>query len=169
MRQSLHLFLILLAISLFTQVRPLQAQDLTTFILVRHAEKVNDGTADPALDEAGKQRAQKLADHLELTDLTAIYSTPYRRTRETAAPTAQRKGLDIREYDPADSQFLHSLLQEHAGGTVLVMGHSNTTPFLVNQLIGSRRYEQLHESDYANLFIVTVSDIGKGRVVRLTY
>ncbi|MFT4738611.1 MAG: hypothetical protein ACI92W_002734, partial [Paraglaciecola sp.] len=48
-------------------------------------------------------------------------------------------------------------------------GHSNTIPVLVNQLIGEDRYEQLEETDYNDIFIVTAESLGTGTVVHLTY
>ena len=43
------------------------AQTTTTFILVRHAEKGTDDPRDPDLSDAGKQRAQVLANLLKET------------------------------------------------------------------------------------------------------
>ena len=51
------------------------AQDATTFILVRHAEKAQDGTKNPPLNEAGKVRANELAEMLSNQSVEALYST----------------------------------------------------------------------------------------------
>ena len=64
-----------------------------TVYLVRHAEKVLDGTRDPALTPAGHRRADALADLLHGVELTQVHTTNYRRTRETALPTARRRGI----------------------------------------------------------------------------
>lgn len=146
-----------------------QAQELTTFILVRHAEKVDDGTKDPVLSNEGKLRAKRLAAHLNNTSLTAIYSTPYYRTRSTVKNIAESHNLVIQAYEPFSEEVLDSMLESNRGGIILISGHSNTTPHLVNRLIGKEKIEQLDESDYDNLFIVTVTEIGKGKLVRLTY
>jgi len=146
-----------------------QAQELTTFILVRHAEKADDGTKDPALSEEGKSRAQRLAAHLNSTDLTAIYATPYLRTRSTVEGIAESHGLQILEYEPFAGDLMNRMLTKHNGGKILIAGHSNTTPHLVNTLIGNERYSQLDESDYDNLFVVTLSEIGKGKLLHLLY
>jgi len=146
-----------------------QAQELTTFILVRHAEKADDGTKDPALSEEGKSRAQRLAAHLNSTDLTAVYSTPYHRTRSTVEDIAESHNLQILEYEPFAGDVFDEMLENNRGGIILISGHSNTTPHLVNTLIGNERYSQLDESDYDNLFVVTLSEIGKGKVLHLLY
>ncbi|MGK7371439.1 MAG: SixA phosphatase family protein [Candidatus Halalkalibacterium sp. M3_1C_030] len=159
---------LLFVISTFV-IETAQAQELTTFILVRHAEKVDDGTKDPAISEEGKLRAQRLADHLENTSLTAIYSTPYRRTQSTVRAIAGTHNLEIQAYDPFADNMLNKMLESNRGGIILISGHSNTTPHLVNRLIGKEKLDQLEESDYDNLFIVTVTEIGKGKLVRLTY
>ena len=146
-----------------------QQQETTTFILVRHAEKVDDGTTDPPLSNEGRERATRLAEHLKETRLTAIYSTPYRRTRQTAEPISAQKDLRIKEYEPFSPNTLQNILAEERGGKVLIVGHSNTTPLFVNRLIGAELYAELEESDYENLFIVTVTDMEKGTVLHLTY
>lgn len=164
-RVSLFLFLFLS----FSQVRDAQAQDFTTFILLRHAEVVDSEDSDPVLNEQGKSRAEQLAIYLEYTNLSAIYSTPYRRTRSTVQPLAESKGLAIIEYEPFAGDLLDEMLAKHRGGIILISGHSNTTPELVNKLLGNDTMDQLSESDYDNLFIVTVTEIGKGKLVHLTY
>lgn len=146
-----------------------QSPETTTFILVRHAEKIDDETDDPPLNKMGKERAAALAEHLSETNITAIYSTDYKRTLQTVQAIADAKGLEIKWYDPFGEEQLQKIIAENAGGTVLISGHSNTTPFLVNQLIGQDRYKPLDENDYDNLFIVTAYAVGKGKAVKLTF
>ena len=72
-----------------------KSQDLTTFILVRHAEKAFDGTKDPALTEVGKDRSLRLASLLQKQEVAALYSTPFKRTQVTLIPIAQGQQLSI--------------------------------------------------------------------------
>ena len=59
------------------------AQETTTFILVRHAEKASDGTSDPSLTEEGMARANNILSMFQQSEITAIYSTNYKRTKMT--------------------------------------------------------------------------------------
>lgn len=122
--------------------------------LVRHAEKDSDGTKDPNLKEEGTDRAKRLANHLRAAGITKIYSTDYKRTRQTAEPLAKLLGIEIEIYE-TDLINITSLLNNHENGNVLVVGHSNTTPKLMNNLLGEQRFESLDEKDYDNLFIVS--------------
>jgi len=146
-----------------------QAQDLTTFILVRHAEKGTDDPRDPKLSQEGTIRAQRLNERLKYSDITAIYSTPYIRTRSTVNPLAESKGLEVNEYDYKNPDLLNDMVSKYGGGTVVISGHSNTTPMLVNQLIGEEKFGWLKEDEYDKIFVVTVSAVGKGTYQILSY
>lgn len=126
----------------------------STLYLVRHAEKADDGTPDPDLTEDGLSRAARLATILSDKNIEYIFSSDYKRTQQTAAPLADRLGLDVRSYDPGDFSTLITFIDDHPGN-VLVVGHSNSTPSLCNALIGEERYASFDESDYGNLIIVT--------------
>jgi len=65
-----------------------------TIFLVRHAEKVN-ASEDPRLSRAGKRRARALADLLEDAGIERIYSSDYRRCRDTANPLAARLEIPV--------------------------------------------------------------------------
>lgn len=145
------------------------AQDLTTFILVRHAEKGKDDPRNPSLSVLGKERAAHLNDMLSRMEISAIYSTPFKRTQETVAAIGQSKSLDVMDYDYQNANLLNELLEKHAGGTILISGHSNTTPVLVNQLLGEEKFGWLKEDEYDKIFIVTVSKIGNGKLSLLSY
>lgn len=141
---------------------------LTTLIFVRHAEKASDGTRDPDLNEAGQARANNLANMLSSSGVTAIYSTPYKRTRQTAAPLAEKTGIDIQEYAPRDPAALKVILKNNKGGTILIVGHSNTTPMLVNTALGQKKYEQFDEKEYSNLILVMIDKDG-AKDIKITF
>ena len=85
-------------------------------ILVRHGlpvrQELASGRADPELSAAGRQQAQSVADWLEGEGIDAIYTSPMRRARETAAPLATRLNCApvvhdaIAEYDRAASHYI---------------------------------------------------------------
>jgi len=137
------------------------------FFLARHAEKQAEGD-DPGLDEAGRARAGELADMLADTGLTSIYSTDFRRTRETAQAVATRLGLAVRLYDPAEPGPLLDALRQ-AGGRYLLVGHSNTVPELADRL-GGEPFEPIdEEGEYDRLYVVTVDNAGDASTVLLRY
>jgi broad specificity phosphatase PhoE len=144
---------------------------VTTVILVRHAEKTVSGpmSADVPLSEAGLTRANELARVLSGAGITAVYTTPYARTRSTAGPIASKLGLEPIEVDAgggyADA-LAKELLGKQAGKTVLVVGHSNTTPQLIRKLGGV--VSDIGDSEYDNLYVVTIAGSSTS-VVRLHY
>lgn len=161
---------LLLTTLLFTFVVFVFAQDQTTFILVRHAEKANDGTRNPPLNEDGKTRSANLAEMLANQEITALYSTPFKRTQETLQPIADMKSMEVQSYDPyAKGEWLATLTEKHAGGTIVISGHSNTIPGLANALLGNETFSQFDESDYSNLIIIVADEVGKGKLVRLKF
>lgn len=144
--------------------------EITTLILVRHAEKADDGTDDPPLTAAGEARARHLAFVLEEAGIAAIYSTPFERNRATAAPLASRLGLPVDSYDPNRKarEFLEEVRQKHAGQKILAVGHSNTVPAMLNALSGSEEYADLAHDAYDDLYVVEL--IGEAfRILHLKY
>lgn len=136
----------------------------STYILLRHAEKDTSAAgstmmkADPPLTEQGRERAEKLLTVLAAYSPDAIYSTNYTRTKSTVAPLAKKFNKEVQVYEPKELvNFAEKLLQEK-GKTIIVAGHSNTTPQLVNLLIKEKKYANLDESVYNELWIVTVHD-----------
>ncbi len=150
---------------------PVLAQNstITTFILIRHAEKaLTPPSNDPELSPEGLKRAEKLAAMFKAMPFAAVYSTPFKRTINTAKPLAQAQGLTIQHYDTkANAPFLDSLLQKHVGTTVLIVGHSNTIPQLLNALISREEYQSFSDSDYDNIFLVSLTKRGNAHVSRL--
>lgn len=146
----------------------------TTFILLRHAEKDTSQTgstmmkADPPLTKAGEVRAESLLEVLKQYQPDMIYSTNYIRTKATATPLANKFNKEIQIYDPKNLGAFSEQIMQQTGKTVVVVGHSNTTPALVNLLIKEAKYPNLDESIYNQLWIVTMKD-GKTEAKMVTY
>lgn len=153
--------IIIAAILLFT----LSAVAASPIIfVVRHAEKSADGN-DPDLSAAGQQRAEGLARMVKDAEITAIFTTEFKRTQETAAPTAKELHVSPTVI-PADQIF--ALVQKLRGlkGNGLVVGHGNTIPDLVKAL-GIATPVNVPENDYSELFFVILGD--KPQLLRLHY
>lgn len=150
-----------------------QSKTTTTIIVLRHAEKDTSKAgsqmmqSDPPLSEAGKARAEKLVTVLNKYAINNIYSTNYSRTKSTVTPLALQFGLEIQLYDPRNPRVLLDQLKTMEGKTIVVVGHSNTVPKLVNALAGTS-YADLDESVYDQLYIVTITD-GVAKVDVRTY
>jgi broad specificity phosphatase PhoE len=103
--------------------------------------------------------------------IDAIYVTPFKRTRQTAAPLAGEKGVKPIEIDAGKSypeQMARRIRAEHSGQTVLVVGHSDTTPDVIRAL-GVANPPSIANSEYDDLFIVTLAAGSKPRLVTLRY
>jgi len=122
-----------------------------TIYLVRHAEK--QAGDDPSLTPAGAMRADVLAETLGDAGIVRIYSTDYARTRETVAPIAETVSVPVTLYDPSDLPAFADKLKE-TSGIVLVVGHSNTTPALVEFLGGEPGTDIDEAAEYDRLYVV---------------
>ncbi|UCE41524.1 MAG: histidine phosphatase family protein [Candidatus Aminicenantes bacterium] len=142
---------------------------ITTLFLVRHAEKAASVWEDPGLTPAGTARADELAYMLKHVKLDAIYSTPFKRTKLTVLPIAKQKGLGVKPYKPNEADFLQKVLQAFPGGTVLIVGHSNTIPKLANELSGQFDFSDLDDPIYDNLFIACVPNKGNAVILRMRF
>ncbi|HYD20162.1 MAG TPA: phosphoglycerate mutase family protein [Flavipsychrobacter sp.] len=131
----------------------------TTFIIVRHAEKEATGT-DPNLTSAGVARAEELKRILANVPVSAVYSTPLNRTRQTGQPLATAKGVSITEYATSKpyAELVDELLAAWHGKVVLVVGHSNTVPDILKEISNNTFNITINDSQYDNLFIVSMPD-----------
>ena len=129
-----------------------------TIILVRHAEKADATSQDPELSDAGKQRAQRLAKIVRKYKPGAIYSTDFKRTRDTAGPLAARRKLKIEVYDPRKPNELIDAIMKSKTKRFLVVGHSNTVPGLANVIGKKLVFKDLDDAEYGVIWIVRVKD-----------
>lgn len=166
----MNLHILLTIIALLIPSDHYTASTDKTIILVRHAEKCLDQGSDPALTPEGLARANVLVRTLDQFQIDRIYSTPFKRTRETARPLAEHVGVHVDE-TPISKTFLEDLASEivdSSDTTIVVVGHSNTTPTLVNLLAGTS-LEDLDEAEYDHLFVVTLAEDGTASLMRFRY
>ena len=128
----------------------------TVVYLIRHAEKEDSGT-NPNLSAQGLQRANNWAALLQDVPFNAFYSTNYNRTLQTIEPIATQNQKEVTLYDPFNFS-LAGVIATNAGKNVFIVGHSNTIPQLINSYLGSDFYPDMTESQYGNLYKVTVTD-----------
>jgi broad specificity phosphatase PhoE len=140
----------------------------TTVILIRHADRTSSTNPDPPLNTKGMVRAQKLIHVLGQSGIMTIYHSHFTRSKQTADPlAAQLPGIATQQIDDALAIKNH-ILANHAGQAVLVIGHSDTVPQLINHLSGDHM-PVINESEFDNLFIVTLTDTGGASITRLKY
>lgn len=146
------------------------SRPVTTVILVRHAEKIIDpNNADQDLSPAGQARAQELVRMFGDAGINAIYATQYKRAQETAQPLANKLGLPVNQVNSKNTvELLTRIRSENRGQIVFVAGHNNTVPEIITAL-GGPTYPTIPESEYDNLYIVTVYRTGKAKVVKMKY
>ena len=133
-----------------------------TFVVVRHAEKAKDDPENPSLSAAGLARADALAERLRSGPLVAAYATEFRRTRQTAQPTATAHRLPVGAYyarGPAD-EIAAQWKQAHRAGTGLVVGHRNTGRALVGALCACVT-APMDDSEYDRISIVRIGSDGR--------
>ena len=135
---------------------------IATYYLIRHAEKDRSDKTNrnPVLTKEGLQRAENWAKHFKDLKFDAVYSTDYNRTKQTAMPTATANNVELQFYNPSDMK-IEEFIKSTKGKTVLIVGHSNTTPKFANGLLGEEKYEDIADDNNANLYIVTITKNGK--------
>ena len=172
-RQSTRPWLSLLMLSVLVcanAVAVAAQQPATTVILVRHGEKADVPANDPPLSEVGAARAKALLAAARDAGITAVITTQFARTRETARPTAEALGITPEVARAGGSVAQHAqevarMVQAHAGGVVLVVGHSNTLPAIIAAL-GAPQPPPICDSEYDDLYVVTLTPNAKAHVIR---
>ena len=134
-------------------------------VIVRHAEKATNDPKDPDLSPAGQARAEVLARILKSGGLTSIFTTEFKRTQETAAPTSKSTGVAPVIVPARDTAALASKLHQ-LKGNALVVGHLDTIPDLLKAL-GIGPPVEIPDNDYDEIFVVGLG--AKPQLLRLHY
>lgn len=146
------------------------AQNVHTVFLVRHAEQVSGmkkGT-DAGLTAAGKKRAACLAGMLKDAGIKHVFVTDAKRTQETAAPLATALKLKPSVIPAKDPNTLIRDLTYAGAGNVLVVGHSNTLPFVLARMKAGT-IPPIGEKEYDRMFVLTITEGATATMATLHY
>lgn len=138
--------------NLFAQYRKL------TVILLRHAEKdlTEPDAPNPALSAKGEARAEKLIGIVSKYQPDVIFSSDYIRTRSTVRPLARKNRAMTLIYDPRNLKQMREIILSGKYKRIVVVGHNNTTPALVNMLLNQEKYKPLAETEYDKIWVVKI-------------
>ncbi|MEP6741635.1 MAG: phosphoglycerate mutase family protein [bacterium] len=163
------LFAVLGAVVLFAYFSTFE-RPMTTIILVRHAEKnIDPSNKDPDLSADGQARAQELARMFGDAGIKAIYATQYKRTQQTVRPLADKLGLAPTSVDAKNTaELVRQIRAQHNGEVVFVAGHNNSVPEIIAAL-GGPQLPIIPETEYDNLYIVTIYKLGSARLLKMKY
>ncbi|MGH8197318.1 MAG: SixA phosphatase family protein [Steroidobacteraceae bacterium] len=149
----------------------LTAASTTTVFVMRHAEKAAAPPEDPPLSRAGEARALELAQQFGRAPkgqrLDAIIVSEFRRTQDTVRPLANRLGVPVIVVPASDpARAAERAVAENRGGRVLIVGHSDTVPDIVQELSGDE-VGPMRETDYGIIYLVAVPRFSRAAVTRL--
>lgn len=169
LRWPLYLLTLVLAAALCITFYFCFYTPVTTVLLVRHAEKAATPPNDPPLTTDGQTRAQTLARVVGDAGVRAVYASQFARTQQTVQPAATQRGLTVTQLNASDTDALiNDILSNHRGETVLVAGHSDTVPLIIDKLWGGQ-VAPINETEFDKLFVVTVYRWRRAKVVQLRY
>jgi broad specificity phosphatase PhoE len=125
--------------------------------LVRHADiALPAQSRDPDILPEGTERAKILGDLVKDSHVDVVFSTEYLRTRHTAQIAAERAGARAQVIGAARSGDLVADIREHyQGKSVLVVGHSNTVPALIEAL-GGPSLPNIDEREFDNVYYLKI-------------
>ena len=113
---------------------------------------------------------------LENAGVAAVFTTQFKRTFDTGKPLGEKFGVpvipvEINGQNLADyhNQIAEKILKEFSGKTVVVIGHSNTVPPIVQALSGKTVLAIDEASEFDALFVVTSKGKGSGGFVRARF
>ena len=156
----------LVLVALLVGVPASQAFAEAAVYIIRHGEKELTG-ADPALTEAGRERAAGWAEMLRAVDLKIILTSDAKRTRETGGIIARSLGIPHKALPVQDVAGLTDLIDfDHEDDNVLIVGHTETIPQILSNL-GSIENVEINQSDFANLFILARQETDEPQLIRL--
>ncbi len=144
---------------------PVSSRCPITVILLRHAERASTPANDPPLTPAGEARARDLAGAVGTARVSAIFTTQFRRSVQTAQPLADQLSLTpvVLTVDPAN---VEAYVQELVTRIRLL---PNTIPLIVTAL-GGPTIPPVLESEFDKLFVIEAPKrSGKARVVQARY
>ncbi len=152
------------------KIEDFKNKEAVVIFMVRHAEKDTAGGSNADLNAVGRGRAMALVSILKKMKIQKVYSTDVPRTKNTAKPLADLRRKAVEIYDPKKhKELLESILNTQKGKRVLVVGHSNTVPKMLNILRGSEEEKDIPDNEYSRLYIISVKKLGDAKVTLINF
>ena len=148
---SFKMIAVALLVAFASAVSPAATPVRPNVYVMRHLH-TPAGVSDPDLTSEGVKYAAAVDDWFLRDPPNAIYVSSTKRAQQTAAPLAARLKLTPKIYDPRDTPGLIAAVSAESG-TVLIVGHSNTVPDIVEKLGGQRPGDLTHE-DFGDIWHV---------------
>jgi broad specificity phosphatase PhoE len=123
-----------------------------SYYVMRHLNTI-PGQTDPDITAEGQRLAALMPGFFEADPPSVIYVSSTKRAQQTAAPLAAALGITPKVYDPADTASLVQRVMAEIG-TVLIVGHSNTVPDIVQQL-GGARPDPINHDQFGDIWAVS--------------
>ena len=173
-------FIFLVAVASLLAVVPQDDFKPVTVYLIRHAERADEPRQDPPLNEKGNLRSQELARVLADANLKGIITSQFLRTKQTAEPLSKKLNVPVtsislslnpsnpRQIAEQSTAEVTNKILSHGGGSVLVIGHSNSIPDVI-KMLGGDAVPVIDEKKFDDLFVVTVYAKGKAKVAHMKY
>ena len=140
----------------------------------RRARTPPDPHASHAALDQSPIRSQSLVQlrvrHVLLENQAAISKKEIKRNVATVEPLSKLLELPINLYDKNDYEsVLETILDNHKGKIILVVGHSDTLANLMAELGASKSVPTIADNEYDNIYIVSIPWFGKTKTIRLRY
>lgn len=145
-----------------SRVDPSDLPARSTVYLVRElpAETKEDGP----LSRLSQATALGLPQELDLQELDAIYVSDSERSKETASVVTMVRGIDAQVLDTQSQKAIEDVLQDHRGGTILVVAPARDL-IGVGDAAGLKRPLRFGSNDYGELVVLRI-DGSKTKVKR---
>lgn len=143
-------YLVFISVLLLTLVATTVTAAPEKIMLFRHGEKA--AGKNPHLTSVGKRRAAHLVSLIKADEKVTIFSSDYNRTKEMAADLVRAFDKPAIIYDARDLKRLKAQVMALTG-TVVIIGHSNTTPNLA-ELLSNDKVAAMPETQFNRYFVL---------------
>lgn len=156
--------ILVLLLSIISNTFGIALPNITSIYIVRHAEKdiSEPKNQDPELNDDGKLRAIALSDKLINQKIDVVFSSKFKRTKQTGQAVATQNSILIQEYDAQAYKELSNLIKStYTNKNILIIGHSNTVLEIIESFGVSRPVPALTDNDYDYFFEIKIDHLGK--------
>jgi DNA-binding winged helix-turn-helix (wHTH) protein/phosphohistidine phosphatase SixA len=133
--------------------------NISQIYILRHTEKASLTEENPNLSEFGIKHANYWKRVLQFIKFDRVFTTDFLRNIETAEILSSDLSIKPEIYYPMSFDTV-KFIKEIQGQKVLIIGHSNTIPDMVNRIIDETMYPPMSHKNYNLLYLITINENG---------